>query len=367
MVLHPETIYGWMFRLEIEDTYRCMVFASSDHQNVSWRPRLTITYTDCLPPTADFSYDAQQYTVYFTDQSSPVLSWNWDFGDGESSVQQNPVHTYQNPGTYIVNLTVEDSCSTTNHSDTIQIQCIPPEAGFYYTFSYPEVNFFGATTPPDIFSWYWDFGDESHSSQQNPVHIYDFSGIYNVCLYVIDSCASDSICQEVSFFPPMYHNIGFDPSTTNGLEVSFKDKTAGATEWLWDFGDAATSTLQNPVHVYTNYGNYRICMTGTYGAFEITSCDSLDLKEKIIDPVYKTTFYPNPPANNKITINFEKDAEYSDIKLFDLTGKIIWYEKISPVYKQQPVEIDLPYLRSGLYFIRIDLDGKQVVDKLSIP
>jgi PKD repeat protein len=67
------------------------------------------------PPAADFTYTTNCLTANFTDTStdpngaSDIVSWNWDFGDGNTSTEQNPSHTYAAEGTYTVSLTVTDS------------------------------------------------------------------------------------------------------------------------------------------------------------------------------------------------------------------------------------------------------------------
>jgi len=74
---------------------------------------------DCsYPPTADFTYTTSDLTVTFTDQSSDsdgsVVGWDWDFGDGNESSEQNPIHTYTTSSTYAVALTVTDDDGATD-------------------------------------------------------------------------------------------------------------------------------------------------------------------------------------------------------------------------------------------------------------
>ncbi|MBK7213680.1 MAG: T9SS type A sorting domain-containing protein [Bacteroidales bacterium] len=59
-------------------------------------------------PTAAFSMTANSLEVQFTDESSGAISWKWSFGDGGSSTEQNPLHTYGSSGTYRVNLYIQN-------------------------------------------------------------------------------------------------------------------------------------------------------------------------------------------------------------------------------------------------------------------
>ena len=75
--------------------------------------RSTLTaYINAASPTADFSFTANNYDVAFTDLSTDAASYNWDFGDGSTSIIANPTHTYASAGTYAVQQTVTNGCGS---------------------------------------------------------------------------------------------------------------------------------------------------------------------------------------------------------------------------------------------------------------
>lgn len=136
-------------------------------------------------------------TIKFVDQSigNPV-SWNWDFGDGNSSTQQNPTHSYANSGSFNVSLSITTSngCNS-SVSDLVFVNTTPPcQAMFNYTISANNpytVAFTDASTGNPV-SWNWNFGDSTTSTQQHPVHTYSSLGNYNPSLTIttFNGCTS---------------------------------------------------------------------------------------------------------------------------------------------------------------------------------
>jgi PKD repeat protein len=128
--------------------------------------------------------------VQFTDQStgSPT-GWDWDFGDGNTSHEQNPMNTYQDIGTYTVMLTVHKGgdTATVTRTDYIQVVELPPVADFTgdpLTGPMPlQVQFTDQSTGV-VTDYFWQFGDWTNSTEQNPVHIYNKVGKYTVRLTV---------------------------------------------------------------------------------------------------------------------------------------------------------------------------------------
>lgn len=215
-------------------------------------------------PVAAFTFTVTQKQVNFIDAStgSPA-SWQWTFGDGNTSSVPNPIHAYVNPGAYTVTLTVSNGSGSDSISQVVTIAPgTPPVSAFTYQPHNLQVNFADASTGNPT-SWNWSFGDGTTSTQQNPVHIYPAFGTYTVVLTVSNASGSDPSSQIVRLAAPPAPVASFT-ATVNAAakQVNFVDASTGSpTSWLWNFGDATSSTQQNPIHVYPAAGSYTVTLT----------------------------------------------------------------------------------------------------------
>jgi PKD repeat protein len=92
-------------------------------------------------PASGFTFTSVQNTVTFTNTSQGAVSYSWNFGDGNSSTEQNPVHTYANPGSYTVSLSASNSCGTTIFQQTITLSSGIGEAAWMENFRlFPNPN-----------------------------------------------------------------------------------------------------------------------------------------------------------------------------------------------------------------------------------
>ncbi|MCB0625781.1 MAG: PKD domain-containing protein, partial [Saprospiraceae bacterium] len=177
------------------------------------------------PPTALFTSAINGTTVNFTNTSSAnATSYLWDFGDGMTSTQANPSHTYTGDGAYVVMLTATNNCGSSTYFQVVTI-ITAPTAGFSasptsgctdLTVQYTNQSSVGVT------SWNWSFpgGNPSTSTQQNPTVIYTSPGTFNATLIVTNSFGSDTLTQTNLITADDAPMAGFT-SSTNGLEASF--------------------------------------------------------------------------------------------------------------------------------------------------
>jgi PKD repeat protein len=168
---------------------------SDTHTEVDF---VTITSIFGPPPEADFSADpvagAAPLLVSFQDATIGAVSgWSWDFGDGSTSGAIHPTHTYNQPGTYSVSLSVTGPTG----SDVVTKQSLvtvtgggggqAPVAGFVATPSTGEAPLavaFQDTSTGAVVSWLWSFGDGKTSGVVNPNHVYSSPGSFTVTLTV---------------------------------------------------------------------------------------------------------------------------------------------------------------------------------------
>ncbi len=154
---------------------------------------------DAIAPlfTADWTSVTSGFTVTFTDASTgPVSTYEWTFGDGASSTEADPVHTYATEGDYEVCLIVGGCDLPDTLCATITI-CDPIDASFSSSQSVFDVEFTNESVGA-IVSYAWDFGDGASSSEENPVHTYAEDGEYTVCLIISNECFElDTICQTI--------------------------------------------------------------------------------------------------------------------------------------------------------------------------
>lgn len=284
-------------------------------------------------PTADFSrspaWGCEGGTVTFTNLSTgSVVSQLWDFGDGTTSADLNPTHVYFPVGTYTITLTVTDGGGLTDtHTDTYIVRA--PNALFSMS------SDFGCGAPATIFftdqssfpdTWLWDFGDGFTTSQVNPAHTYTTGGEFAVSLTVSDTnfgCISTFFDTVIISVPiadiggDPFGYFGCNPLTVDFIDASTNNGPGTITDYLWDFGDGNTSTLQNPSHTYSTTGLFTVSLTVTNDL----GCSSTDVFTDMIQvngPIPNFTSTVTSATCTDFTVDFT-DLSTSDVAMFTPT------------------------------------------------
>ena len=225
-------------------------------------------------PIADFESDEQigcaVFEVEFFDLSAnDPVSWFWEFPGGSpaTSTMQDPVVTYNNPGSYDVRLTVTNTVGTSTELKDfyITVEDLPiPNFDF---FEIAPLTYEFENNSSDALTYLWDFGDGQTSTEVNPTHAYDQTGLYTVRLTAFNDCGSDFITQEISIESLPIAEFSADPTQgCTPLAVQFSDNSSSNSDsWFWEFegGSPSTSTLRNPSVDYFNEGIYDVTLTVT--------------------------------------------------------------------------------------------------------
>lgn len=233
-----------------------------------------VTITNCTAPTAGFTFLVDYAPeILFQDTSNGFpTTWFWDFDDnGNTWSYLNPMYTFTHNDTFNVCLAVTNAygADTVCQSIIIDDYTAPISMFGYSTSSSPYIQFYDMSSSeiintPD--SWSWNFGDGSPLSPLlQPYHLFPDNGVYNVCLTTSNTYGSSTYCNTVyinTFTAPTAF-FTYDINTT--ATVAFHDQSSDSiqnqpTFWNWSFGDGATSTLQNPYHVYSQNGLYQVCL-----------------------------------------------------------------------------------------------------------
>ncbi len=209
-----------------------------------------------------------------------ITDWFWDFGNGQTSLLQNPLYVYPAAGTYTVKhwIRTDKNCNSDTMTKTVVINPLPTAN---FTSSNPlcetkTVTFTdgSAANAGTLTGWAWAFGDGSTAAIQNPVHTYTTAGTYNVTLQVTSSkgCVSSVLNRSITVQPQPIPGFIIPEVCLTDSYAQFTDTSKIAsgsiTSWSWNFGDPAsgannTATGPNPQHKFNTIGIYNVALTVT--------------------------------------------------------------------------------------------------------
>ncbi|HRS58417.1 MAG TPA: PKD domain-containing protein [Bacteroidia bacterium] len=292
-------------------------------------------------------------TVSFVNQSVNAVKYIWDFGDGDSSTDKNPVHVYTTPGVFTPSLTVigAGGCVKTVISDK-NVEIIPPQAAFMadsMSGCAPlHVTFTDRSNSKEpITSWHWDFDDGDTSDLQNPAHVFVKDTTYEVTLKITNSagCVGISKLHITVGIKPI---AGFyvKPDTSCAVDsvwfysTSYTPSGKPIDFWQWTFGDGGSGSGDSCGHQHVDTGFMSTqLVVGYLGCYDTIKKDSVTY---INGPISVISFQQDCKKPYDVTfVNHHKGMHHWEIDFGD--GQKLTHLTVDSVYHK--------YTGKGMYTV----------------
>jgi gliding motility-associated-like protein len=264
-----------------------VILQISDTNGCSSSVLINSVVSSSAPPAIDFSASITNHcdvplNVTFTNHTTgtPPLQYQWDFGDGSTSTQTNPAHTYTSQGVFDVSLTVTDAFGCTSDTTiTGMINITDIFASFTTSTGYNTVcpgvpfQFINTSGNPNV---YWDFGTGANSTQQEPWMQYDNTGPFDVTMIAGYGLS----CADTIVVPITVQNVNasVSPSAPYScqLPASFNLAYDGATaisDYNWTAQtdqssvSSSSSSITVPIGASGSY-DYTLIVTSQFGCLD---------------------------------------------------------------------------------------------------
>jgi len=340
------------------------------------------TVTTIQIPIADFTAsdtlsDLQNAIISFNNNSSSAIQYFWNFGDGNTSTNTNPFHTYTDTGWFTISLSATNPycpSDTLIKFDYIHITHNLPIAGF--TISTDSIcigdslQFTNNSSNADSYLWLLPGGNPSSSTLQNPAVEYNASNNYSFTLVATGPGGSDTLIQNFFIDVSLYPIADFSTNDTllilPNTSVSFSNLSNNADSYFWTFGDGNNSTDIDPLNIYPGEGVYTVTLVASNG---LCPNDTIILNNLInietgigiqgsTNIASQILAYPLPVHNilNIHSPNFIPES----IILYNAIGQLII--KLNP--KTKAHKINLGNYPDGEYFLKVIFENREYCKKI---
>ena len=301
------------------------------------------------PVISDFEFDYDTCVAGPVDFTTLALSGNgmisdylWEFGDGMTSTEPDPVHEYQDPGLFDVQLTVIDELGCTGTLiQQVNWFPVPPliiiEPSSFVGCPPAEVEFINLSTPIDgTYDIQWDFGDGGIDSVISPTHVFETPGLFDINIEITSpiGCYTERQFLDWIFIDSLpVAAFSFSPDRASNFEpeVVFTDESVRAAQWEWTFDQYGSTILQNPTYVFPDTGlmEVQLVITHIYGCVD-TVIHYVDVEPKITY-FLPNAFTPNEDGKNEFFRGggFFRGIRNFDIKIMNRWGGIV-FESTDP-------------------------------------
>ncbi|HOT15240.1 MAG TPA: PKD domain-containing protein [Bacteroidales bacterium] len=245
-----------------------------------------------------FSFDPNNTKIVHFQNASKYINqdtkYYWTFGDGDTSIIENPVHTYANNGAYQVVLKVSNSSYSDSYYLSVVVSdkavdstSLIPVVSFVYSQKGRSIQFQNSSSGIDENATFkWTFGDTTSSNAENPTHIYNADGFYSVVLKVTQNYKSYSYAKtifiseaEIPAFDTLKPTASFSYYYQNNVVyfVNTSSNVTSNTKYTWNYGDGKpTENAENPNHTFVN-GKYNVVLKVTNSKYTVTSTQTINV------------------------------------------------------------------------------------------
>ncbi len=253
----PDTLCHPFYTDSLETTFTVTISATNDCDTDTGSFDILVLPNDV---NAFFFTDTIEgcapLTVNFEDYSTEGYFLDWDFGDGNTSDEANPTHTFTDPGPYEISLVATNGCAYDTAYQDIDVLPQPILSGIEVTDQSCEGAAVGFSSfgGANISAYHWDFGDGDSSSLAEPQHHYAVPGSYDISLTVYSSLQGCPATEgsTIEILPRPQSAFTVQPlDGCSPLEVSFTNESQNEQYYNWDFGNGEGSTEDSPTVTYT--------------------------------------------------------------------------------------------------------------------
>jgi len=325
-------------------------------------------------PVANFTSIMNGTDVTFINNTTGATSYSWDFGDGNTSIETAPQHSYATDGLYYVELVASNACGTSTWTDSVLIS-MPPVVGFSTDVTagcLPLTVSYADESALDVTSWEWTFpgGTPASSTEENPVVVYDAPGVYNATLVVTNPAGSSTLTQNSLITVSDIPNAGFTYDQSNNT-VGFTNTSTGATSYLWDFGDGTTDNTSNAQlqHFYPAIGDYTVVLIAMNDCGSDTTEQTVSILVSSLDELGsfdEITIFPNP-NDGHFTLQIKGVAKAElEIGVINVLGQTLSNDVINFGSGTLSKTFDLSHFADGTYMLRIGSGANVIYRKVVI-
>lgn len=218
-------------------------------------------------PVSQFDVVTQRFcerhdTIFTDNQSQGAVSYYW-LVNGNTTGPDPLIFLPDSQGVYDIHLVAENSFGCRDTAGTFINVLDSPAADFLISDSEgcAPLHVFIENQSTGSTQYAWSFGDGNSSTDNDPAHTFQDSGMYQVTLIALqyNGCPNDTAKAVVNVFPVPVSGFSFSKQKICGapMEVQFENTSTGALDYTWTFGDGQGSALLHPGHTYKAAGIYQ--------------------------------------------------------------------------------------------------------------